>query len=131
MTWVCKKCGSQDFYVRGKYRRCTPCHNEVQLRAYHRRKISDEKSRNSKYKPKPVSRQLKGSKAIVQTVCKRGHELSEDNVRLDLDSKGNYHRRCLKCEYLASRKKYGLPVNSDMVKLLAPAPWERIGTELD
>jgi len=126
----CKKCGGEDFYVRGRYRRCVPCHNEVQLKSYHNRKISAEKSRNSKYTPRPLSQKL-NAHVQVKTVCKRGHELSDDNVRLDLDNKGNYHRRCRKCEYLTSRKKYGLPVNSDMVRLLAPQPWERIGSQVE
>jgi len=121
----CKKCGSEEFYVRGKYRRCTPCHNEAQAKAYHNRKISAEKTRSSKYQPRPLSQAL-ASIPNNQQVCKRGHELNGSNVRLDLDSKGRYHRRCKKCEYLTSRKKYGLEIESSMAKLLAPSGWERL-----
>jgi hypothetical protein len=121
----CKKCGADQWYRRGKYKRCIPCHNKNQLKSYHNRKLGIERGRQSKYRPRPLSKTMT-SQPIVQTVCSRGHELSGDNVRLDLDSTGNFHRRCKKCEYLASRKKYGLPVNSDMVKLLAPNEWERI-----
>lgn len=131
----CKKCGSDDWYVRGKYKRCTPCHNKTQLEAYHNRKIGLGRQRKQKYTARPLSQEFGYIHPLfvekkLQTVCKRGHELSGDNVRLDLDSKGRTHRRCRKCEYLRHRQDYGLPVVSEVSKLMEDKPWHRLQDEL-
>lgn len=123
----CKKCGQEDWYVRGKYKRCIPCHNKAQLASYHNRKLGIEKQRKSTYKSRPLAEQLKLiSQKKMQAACTRGHNLTGDDVRLEIDSKGRMHRRCLKCERLRSRKRYGLETPSEIAQLLGGKvrPWE-------
>lgn len=127
----CKQCGTvDDYYVRGKYRRCNECHRRSKSRQYHNEKINSPKQRN--HQPsRPLSKEIaRLSPAILEkrlkTVCIRGHSLTGENVRLDTDSRGRLHRRCLSCDRLKQRKKYGIAVESDMVKLMQPSPWDSL-----
>jgi hypothetical protein len=129
----CKKCGTDDWYERGRYKRCRQCHRETMLRSYHNRRLGITKT-SKQARPRNFSKDLAvldNPTAIakrLQTTCVRGHELSPDNVRIDVDSKGRQHRRCRKCERVKNHKKYGIPTPSDMKDLLASTinPWEQI-----
>lgn len=122
----CKKCGQEEWYVRGKYRRCIPCHNKAQLTSYHNRKLGIEKVRKQSYKSRPLAEQLKTiSQKKMQLTCHRGHNLTGEDIRLETDSLGRVHRRCLRCEKLRSRKRYGLSTPSELAELLGgkAKPW--------
>lgn len=133
----CKKCKTDDWYVRGSYKRCRECHRRTLNRAYHNRKIDSPKQR--KHLPsRSLAQEIKvlSPAAIqkrMQTTCYRGHELTTDNVRLDIDRKGRQHRRCLKCDRLKQRRKYGIETESRIAELMTVGerPWERMDREID
>jgi hypothetical protein len=130
MIMKCKKCGNDDWYVKGRYRRCTPCHNEVQLAAYHNRKLGVSKVRKSKHTSRPLAQRINIAPLprSQMVACSKGHEFTQENTRLEVDNKGRVHRRCLRCEYLQGRKRYGLETPSKLRKLLQEKdnPWDEI-----
>lgn len=128
----CRKCGAEEWYQRGKYRRCTPCHNTSQLAAYHNRKVGIEQGRRSQHKARPLAEQLKFSQKKEQTACHRGHLFDEQNTRIEVDNKGRFHRRCRKCELLRYRRRYGIETKSQAKELLdqTQRPWERLNEGL-
>lgn len=134
----CKKCKTDDWYERGKYRRCKECHRKTSLASYHALKIGSEQRRKNYTPARPVSEQLAGlyGKALekrLQKVCSAGHQLTEDNVRLETDSKGRTHRRCLRCEHLKNYKRYGKELPSKVRDLMRAEdrPWESLKKELE
>ncbi len=123
----CKKCGQEEWYERGKYKRCIPCHNKAQLASYHNRKLGIEQPRRAGYKARPLAEQLRTiSQKKIQEQCHRGHNLTGENIRLEIDDRGRTHRRCLRCERLRARKRYGLETPSEVAELLGGKvrPWE-------
>lgn len=131
----CKKCGSEDIYEKGKYRRCRDCHRETDRRSYQNRKLGTEQNRRSKYHARPVSESLQHISPVAvkkrsQQSCNRGHSLDGENVRVDIDSKGRAHRRCRKCEAISMRVRYGLEIPSVMRDMLRGNYWEALGEEI-
>lgn len=132
----CKRCKSDDWYTRGKYRRCKECHRKTALASYHSLKIgstSDKKVKASR----PVAQQLAGLSKVslekrLTTKCKYGHELTTDNVRLEIDRKGKGHRRCKRCEYLKNYRRYGKELPSIVRDLMRAGdkPWESLNEGL-
>jgi hypothetical protein len=126
----CKKCGGDDWYVKGKYRRCIPCHNEIQLAAYHNRKQGGSTAgKRSTLKARPLSQTLAVLRQTQQqTSCSRGHEFTDENTRLEVDGKGMTHRRCKQCERIKYRRRYGLDTPSRISELMQEKdnPWDQI-----
>jgi hypothetical protein len=103
----CNQCGAFDFYTKGKFSYCRPCHAEAQKR--YASKISEKELL------KPPSHSLeklltmRQSSGRLKTHCVNGHPLSGDNVRISSQRDGKWMRRCCKtCERNAKRVKYGL-----------------------
>jgi hypothetical protein len=126
----CKKCNTEEWYVKGKYRRCIECNRQAVSRYYQNKKIGVERSRKIN-KSKSVSQVIArittdGLKNRTKTVCVRGHELTMDSVRIEVDRNGVQHRRCRACENLKNYKKYEIPVPSAMKELLNKElnPWD-------
>jgi hypothetical protein len=130
----CKKCGGEEWYRRGTYKRCIPCHNEVQLVSYHNRKLGIKADRRKSHQSKPIAQQLKNLPTGItlekrlMTACGKGHEFNKENTRLEVDRFGRIHRRCLQCMYLYTRKRYGLDNPSRLKDLLQEKdnPWDTL-----
>jgi len=126
----CKR-GHEDWYVRGSYRRCKECHRETLSRHYHNQKISSGKDRKQKHKARPLGKDIArlfpaALEKRLMTKCKSGHQLTGENVRLEIDSKGRTHRRCKACDRLRALRKYGVEIPStgrDMI-LSTINPWD-------
>lgn len=124
----CKHCGSDDWYVKGKYKRCIPCHANNQRKTYHARKAGTYYQRTHKYQAKPLAESIKVlSGKHLKTACHRGHEYTQENTRLEITSKGQIVRRCIKCIYLKSVRRYGNKVDSYAAKMLSSnSPLDRL-----
>lgn len=108
-TEPCKQCGSLDFYIKGKFSYCRPCHTEAQKRYYYNKRLGITKE--LKGPPVKTLDQLlsSGSAANLKLRCANGHPMTGDNVRLDTQANGkNLLRRCRTCERNAKRVTYGL-----------------------
>jgi hypothetical protein len=53
-----------------------------------------------------VTREHNVSEAQTKTHCKRGHELSDDNVHMYRDKYGKFRRYCKKCASNSARNRY-------------------------
>lgn len=103
----CKKCNNFDWYIKGQFSYCRPCHSEAQKR--YAKKISDKEL----LKPPAYSLEqlmaMRKSFHKAKTHCVNGHPFSGDNVRISSQRNGrNLRRRCRACERNAKRVSYGL-----------------------
>lgn len=103
----CNKCGAHDWYSKGEFSYCRPCHSEAQ-----RRYIANKRLGISPERKKPPVRTLEymlslGKAGDLSPVCSKGHPFSGDNVRLE-QQYGRLRRRCKTCERDAKRVRYGL-----------------------
>jgi hypothetical protein len=103
----CKKCNNFDFYEKGTFSYCRPCHAEAQRR--YAAKSSDRELL------KPPTHSLEHLMARgnhpqrTKTHCVNGHPFSGDNVRISSQKNGKVARRCCRtCERNAKRVRYGL-----------------------
>jgi len=103
----CKKCNMFDFYSKGNFSYCRPCHSEAQKR--YANKIGDKELLKA---PSYSLEQLMNERSSfnrTKTHCIKGHALTGDNVRVSSQRKGRHLRRmCRTCERNAKRVKYGL-----------------------
>lgn len=115
----CKQCGNSDWYLKGEFSSCRPCHAEAQRRYLQNKRMGIE------YSPKrlPIrsmeyllTQGLKGSVSRAVTHCPRNHAYAGDNVRVE-NSNGRVHRRCKTCERDAKRVRYGLTPSPDPARL--------------
>ncbi len=112
----CSKCGAHDWYIKGEFSYCRPCHNEAQ-----RRYASNKRMGISPPKKTPPKRSLEymlslGNKTNLKPVCSNGHPYSGDNVRVE-QQHGRLKRRCRTCERDAKRVRYGLAPEPAPVRL--------------
>ena len=103
----CKQCGFMDFYVKGKFSYCRPCHNQAQ------RRYAAKNSDRQLLQPPAYSLEYlmtkKKSAHAAKTHCKKGHPFSGDNVKITSQDNGRLMRRyCRACKRNAKRVKYGL-----------------------
>lgn len=116
-TEPCKQCNAFDFYERGEFSYCRPCHSEAQKR-YKERKVRGEEVEILKPPNLPISVLRTNHAGRAQLTCKNGHPLTGDNVRISSQRNGRHlFRRCRTCERNAKRVKYGLPIDQAPVKL--------------
>jgi hypothetical protein len=106
-TDPCNTCQSFDWYERGDFVYCRPCHSEAQKRYMQRKAMGDSlellKPPSIPLYEQNLSRKLK------PIACKQGHLLSGDNLRPSSQRNGRHNRsRCRACERNAKRVKYGL-----------------------
>lgn len=114
-TEPCKQCNAFDFYQRGEFSYCRPCHTEAQKRYAQNKRMGI--SYQSKGGPKQSLETLFQKRARkLKPTCARGHLFAGDNLRLD-QYKGKLIRRCRACERDIKRVKYGLKPDPDPVKL--------------
>lgn len=117
-TDPCSKCGNFDFYVKGNFSYCRPCHTDAQKRYMQRKSVGDEVEvlkapsrllHEHDFKVIPSRRRL---------TCKNGHPVNSENVRVSSQRNGRHlDRRCRACERDAKRVKYGLRVEAPPKKL--------------
>lgn len=114
----CHKCGAYDWYYRGSFSYCRPCHAEAQKRYMERKKHAEEVQ-----VVKPPSKTLHSQDFSQHSgrrrlACKNGHPVNAENTRMSSQRGGkDLFRRCRVCERNTSRVKYGLPVEAAPVKL--------------
>lgn len=103
----CDKCGVSDFYQKGNFSYCRPCHTEAQKR-YKQRQALGEQVETLKGPSLPLSALLQ-SNSLLKPVCKYGHPMSGDNAAISSQRAGRHlRRRCRTCERNAKRLRYGL-----------------------
>lgn len=117
----CSKCGSVDWYIKGTFSYCRPCHNEAQKR------YAENKRRGSKPEtlgpPKQTLEYMfgegkKGAPRREKTHCRKGHPFSGDNVAVSSQRGGRHlRRRCRACDRNAKRVRYGLAPEPNPIKL--------------
>lgn len=117
-TDPCSKCNAFDFYQKGSFSYCRPCHSEAQKR-YVARKAAAEEVELLKPPSKPLHEQdFKSNHGRLRLVCKNGHPLNSENTRVSSQRNGvHLFRRCRACERNAKRVKYGLPVEPAPARL--------------
>lgn len=110
----CSKCGAFDYYTKGDFSYCRPCHTEAQKRYIARKQLGEEVS---VLQPPNITLSSMSIRALPM-LCSRGHFISGSNVRISSQRKGkNLKRRCRACERDAKRIRYGLAPEPDSVKL--------------
>jgi hypothetical protein len=117
---ICKKCGMLDRYVKGDFSYCRPCHTEAQKR-YAARKASGEEV-SIKKPPRRLLHEydFKHNFERAKLVCKNGHPLIGDNVRVSAQRNDKQmRRRCRACERNAKRVTYGLVPEQAPTRLTA------------
>lgn len=117
-TEPCKKCNAFDFYVKGDFSYCRPCHAEAQKR-YSERKAAAEEVELLKAPSVALHAQdYSRNSGRGRLVCKNGHPLNSENTRVSSQRGGRHlFRRCRACERNAKRVKYGLPVEAVPARL--------------
>lgn len=117
-TEPCKKCGMMDFYSKGDFSYCRPCHTEAQKR-YTQRKATGEQIERSKAPSLPLyALSTKNHFERNKLACPKGHPLRGDNVRITSQRNGKHvNRKCRACERDAKRVKYGLAVEQTTSRL--------------
>jgi hypothetical protein len=115
-TEPCKQCGNFDFYVKGNFSYCRPCHSEAQKRYIKRKAQAEEVSLL-----KPPSRLLHEhsfNNARRRLACKNGHPINSENVRVSSQRDGKHlFRRCRACARNEKRVKYGLEAEPTPARL--------------
>jgi len=119
-TEPCKQCNMFDFYYRGTFSYCRPCHSQAQRR--YAAKQTEKQLVQPPRRSLEEILELKNSFSRNKTHCVNGHPFSGDNVRYSSQKGGrNMFRRCRACERNAKRVKYGLapePTPMTLGKLL-------------
>lgn len=106
-TEPCKKCQAFDWYIRGNFSYCRPCHTESQKK-YLQNKAQGSTDRQL-LKPPSHSLGFIVSNGPDKVFCSKGHPLFGDNVRISSQRNGRNLRRCCRtCERNAKRVSYGL-----------------------
>lgn len=113
-TEPCKQCGNFDFYEKGNFSYCRPCHAEAQKR-YAQNKRMGLSYEQEKSATKPLARRRFSGRTSVK-YCPRGHSYSGDNVRYE-EYKGRMQIRCKACERDAKRVRYGLRAEPNPLRL--------------
>ncbi len=115
----CKKCGSNEFYTRGKYFRCVPCHRATAKKSVQRRKLNQKLERKNGLQTKSLKKLLR-EKPISEpdfivanrekTHCPKGHLYSDETTRVA--GQGKYrdspNRHCRICNKNEARRRYGI-----------------------
>ena len=115
----CKQCGNYDWYYRGTFSYCRPCHNEASRK--YNRKLSDVEpvilpKRDLQYLISPRGR--RGSAERNKVSCPKGHPYNSENTYWSTQKSGRaVNRRCRVCDRNNKRLKYGLPVEPAYQKL--------------
>lgn len=117
-TEPCNQCGAVDYYVKGQFFYCRPCHTEAQKR-YMRNKAQGETKKTSNPPPsRTLNSLLEDRNVAVKQYCKHGHPLFGDNVLITSQRKGKHLRKlCRTCARNLKRVKYGLAVEPAPTKL--------------
>lgn len=119
MNESCKQCGMNDFYTKGKFSYCRPCHCEAQRRYALRKQqgVSIDKRTPPK---RQLSELLKQDPSKPR--CPQGHSMSGANVRVASQRRGRHlERKCRTCERDRKRVTYGLqpePAPTRLAELL-------------
>jgi hypothetical protein len=118
-TEPCKKCNLFDFYYRGDFSYCRPCHAESQRR--YRERIATGETLET-VKPPSYPLYLLSSKNNFESkkvACPKGHPLRGDNVRITSQRKGSHvNRKCRACDRDSKRVRYGLEEETTSVRLI-------------
>lgn len=115
-TEPCNQCGSFDWYERGTFSYCRPCHSEAQRRYVARKAAAEDVELVSP--PNRPLHQQSFNLISPRLTCKNGHPVNSENVRVSSQRKGtNLFRRCRACERNAKRVAYGLPAEVAPIKL--------------
>lgn len=120
----CKR-GHEDWYVRGRYKRCNVCFLDTVARHYQNKKLgTSPETREHKYQLRPLSQML-SLMPSDRTTCNKGHEL-KDNVRYEVTSRGLTQWRCKTCEAFKTKRRYGIKVESTLKEMLGKdeSPWD-------
>lgn len=119
MSDYCKQCGMNDFYTKGNFSYCRPCHNEAQKR-YALRKAQGDTLEKRTPPVRALSDLLQQRPSNLR--CPSGHLMQGDNVRVASQRKGRHlERKCKTCERNAKRVRYGLqpePAPTRLAELL-------------
>ena len=112
-TDPCRQCSAVDFYHKGTFAYCRPCHAEAQKR-YKARKAAAEQVEVIKPPSLLLSQHdFKSHAGRDRLACKNGHPVNSENVRMSSQRGGKHlFRRCRACERNARRVSYGLPVET-------------------
>ncbi len=114
----CKKCHSYDFYYRGTFSYCRPCHVEAQKRYVERKRFGEAVELVGPPVKLLHEYDFSLNTERAKLACAKGHSLIGDNVRVSSQRQGKHvHRRCLTCERNNKRVRYGLAPEADPVRL--------------
>jgi len=105
----CRKCGLSDFYIKGNFAYCRPCHCDAQKRYKQRKALGD--SAEVKRPPTQKLSAMVNSNSFEASKkrCPQGHPYSGSNVRTSSQRSGrNINRKCRACERNRKRVSYGL-----------------------
>lgn len=111
----CKKCQVNDFYVKGNFSYCRPCHTEAQKRYLENKRMGVTPELRS-----PPNRSLQSlllNSTDLKSYCANGHPYSGENLRVQAAVTGRLQRRCKACERNRKRVTYGLAPEPDPVRL--------------
>ena len=112
----CKQCGSSDFYFKGEFSYCRPCHKEAQKR-YAENKRAGLSYESAKPAPQRTLSSMLTKAKLTPTHCPRNHPYRGDNLRVEYPSHANHQIRCKACERDAKRVRYGLQPDPDPTRL--------------
>lgn len=118
-TEPCKKCNNFDFYIKGTFSYCRPCHTEAQKR-YKERIARGEMLETVKAPSRPLYLLSGHNNFETKKVsCPKGHPLRGDNVRITSQRNGKHiNRKCRACERDAKRVSYGLAAETTSARLI-------------
>lgn len=115
----CKRCGSSEFYVRGKYFRCVPCTRSAAKRYHQKKKLDQKFERKDVVQPKSIKKLLREPKKYPPHIiahrekefCPQGHPYNSPEVTR-ISGQGKYrdvpNRHCRICNKNAQRRRYGI-----------------------
>jgi hypothetical protein len=118
-TDPCNQCGAFEFYQKGKFSYCKPCHLEA-VKRYTQRKRQGISIDTKPAPPITIGNllDLPNHHERAKKVCPKGHAYSGDNVRVTSQKNGkNVNRKCRACERNAKRISYGLAPEPAPIKL--------------
>lgn len=112
----CRQCNSVDYYVKGNFSYCRPCHAASQRRYEHRKRIGEELPKPREKNPVVLGESLSLNNGIRKTHCPKGHPYDKSNTRIAYTGKKK-ERKCKACDRNYRRKTYGLPPEPLPVRL--------------